>query len=346
MLRQNRKNRDRSMKPSGGSFQRRLLPFLLCLLFMIPLAGCGRKKLEHSYDIRMGLTRMNAVSVSDVSGKHADGFSKGLALPDAKQAVVADGLTAEAALLVSNEGDDPQVLVSKNPYVRTYPASITKVMTALVCLRHVDDLQQEFTVTQNSKITVSGSSMAYIHPGETLTIEELLYGMLLPSGNDAAVAVAEATAGSVDAFVEMMNETAMEIGATGCHFVNVNGLPDENHYMTPYDIYLTLHAALAYDAFREIVGSVHYDPEYKDANGMPKKQEWTVSNKYMLGEVETPDGLRVLGGKTGTTKAAGYCLTQATEKEATGEEFISTVMKAKTRDDLYANMTMLLEKIH
>ena len=93
-------------------------------------------------------------------------------------------------------------------------------------------------------------------------------------------------------------------------------------------------------------GSVHYDPEYKDANGMPKKQEWTVSNKYMLGEVETPDGLRVLGGKTGTTKAAGYCLTQATEKEATGEEFISTVMKAKTRDDLYSNMTMLLEKIH
>ena len=163
MLRQNRKNRDRSMKPSGGSFQRRLLPFLLCLLFMIPLAGCGRKKLEHSYDIRMGLTRMNAVSVSDVSGKHADGFSKGIALPDAKQAVGADGLTAEAALLVSNEGDDPQVLVSKNPYVRTYPASITKVMTALVCLRHVDDLQQEFTVTQNSKISVSVYYLLYMN---------------------------------------------------------------------------------------------------------------------------------------------------------------------------------------
>ena len=334
------------MNTSGGSFLRRLLPVLLCLLFMMTLAGCGRRKLEHAYDIRMGLTRMNAVSVTDVSGKHADGFSKGLALPDAKQVVNADGITAEAALLVSNEGDNPQVLVSKNPYVRTYPASITKIMTALVCLQNVEDLQQEYTVSQNSNISVSGSSMAFIHPGETLTIEELLYGMLLPSGNDAAVAVAEATAGSVDAFVRMMNETAMKIGATGTHFVNVNGLPDENHYMTPYDIYLTLHAALQYDTFREIVGSIHYTPEYKDANGMPKKQEWTTSNKFLLGEVAAPDGLKVLGGKTGTTKAAGYCLTIACEKEMTGEEFISTVMKAKTKDDLYWNMTELLGKIH
>lgn len=340
-----RSRQEKSMRVSGWSFQRGLLPVLLCLFFMMT-TGCGRKKLDHSYDIRMGLTRMNAVSVSDVTGTHADGFSKGLAIPDEKQSVNADGITAEAALLVSTEGDTPSVLVSKNPYVRTYPASITKVMTALVCLENIEDLDQEFTVTKNSNINVSGSSTAYIHPGETLTIRELLYGMLLPSGNDAAVAVAEATAGSVDAFVDMMNETAQKIGATGTHFVNVNGLPDENHYMTPYDIYLTLHAALQYDAFREIVGSVQYTPNYKDANGMPKTQEWTVSNKYLLGEVETPEGLKVLGGKTGTTNAAGYCLTMATEKEATGEEFISTVMKAKTKDDLYTNMTLLLEKIH
>ena len=75
MLGQNRKKLKRGMKSSGGSFQRRLLPVLLCLFFTILLAGCGRNKLEHSYDIRLGLTRMNAVSVSDVAGKHADGFS-------------------------------------------------------------------------------------------------------------------------------------------------------------------------------------------------------------------------------------------------------------------------------
>ncbi len=329
---------------AGRSFLRSLLPVIFCLIFM-SLTGCGRK-LEKSYDIRMGLTRMNSVSVAENEGSHADGFSAGLALPDSKQAVNADDITAEAALLVSNDPEDPTVLCSKNPYVRTYPASITKVMTALVCLRNVSDLQQEFTVTANSNINVSGSSTAFIHPGETFTIEELLYGMLLPSGNDAAVAVAEATAGSVDAFVQMMNETAMEIGATGSHFVNVNGLPDENHYMTPYDIYLTMHAALQYDVFRTIVSSVHYTPEYKDSNGMPKSQEWSSSNKYLLGEETAPDGIRVIGGKTGTTKAAGYCLTIAAEKEADGKEYISTVMKAQTRDDLYTNMSTMLEKIH
>ncbi len=329
---------------AGRSFLRSLLPVIFCLIFM-SLTGCGRK-LEKSYDIHMGLTRMNSVSVAENEGSHADGFSAGLALPDSKQSVNADDITAEAALLVSNDPEDPTVLCSKNPYVRTYPASITKVMTALVCLRNVSDLQQEFTVTANSNINVSGSSTAFIHPGETFTIEELLYGMLLPSGNDAAVAVAEATAGSVDAFVQMMNETAMEIGATGSHFVNVNGLPDENHYMTPYDIYLTMHAALQYDVFRTIVSSVHYTPEYKDSNGMPKSQEWSSSNKYLLGEETAPDGIRVIGGKTGTTKAAGYCLTIAAEKEADGKEYISTVMKAQTRDDLYTNMSTMLEKIH
>jgi len=325
---------------SGGSHLKMALPVLLCSFF---LCGCGQK-IDNQYDINMGLMRMNSVNTSLTESVHADGFSTGLAIPgDASYNV--DDITAEAALLVKYDDSDPAVIAYKNPYVRTYPASITKVMSALVCLRHVSDLSQEFQITENSTINMLGSSRAWLRKGETLTIEDLLYGMLLPSGNDAAIAVAEATCGSVDAFVDEMNKTALEIGATGTHFVNPHGLPDDDHYTTPYDIYLIMREAFKYDEFRKIVSTARYNPKYKDSNGVAKTQEWQDTNKYLLGEVETPEGLKVLGGKTGTTNSAGYCLTMNTQKESTGEEFIGAIMKAESKDDLYNNMTNLILKI-
>ena len=317
------------------------LPVLLCLMM---LTGCGQK-IENRYDVNVGLMRMNSVNTSLTETGHAKGFSDGLALPG-ETTFNADDISAEAALMVEFGKEDPQAVAYKNPYVRTYPASITKVMSALVCMRHIQDFQQEFKITENSNIKVSGSSMAWLRTGETLTIEDLLYGMLLPSGNDAAVAIAEATSGSVEAFVEEMNRTALEIGATGTHFVNPHGLPDERHYTTPYDIYLTMNEAMKYEEFRKIVGTVNYSPHYKDSNGMPKTQNWSVTNRFMIGETPVPQGLEVLGGKTGTTNAAGYCLTMGVRKTSTGEEYISTVMKSKSKDELYQNMTNLILKAH
>lgn len=317
------------------------LPVLLCLMM---LTGCGQK-IENRYDVNVGLMRMNSVNTSLTETGHAKGFSDGLALPG-ETTFNADDISAEAALMVEFGKEDPQAVAYKNPYVRTYPASITKVMSALVCMRHIQDFQQEFKITENSNIKVSGSSMAWLRTGETLTIEDLLYGMLLPSGNDAAVAIAEATSGSVEAFVEEMNRTALEIGATGTHFVNPHGLPDERHYTTPYDIYLTMNEVMKYEEFRKIVGTVNYSPHYKDSNGMPKTQNWSVTNRFMIGETPVPQGLEVLGGKTGTTNAAGYCLTMGVRKTSTGEEYISTVMKSKSKDELYQNMTNLISKAH
>ncbi len=331
---------DKKKMRSGGSRLLTALPVLLC---MVALSGCGQK-IENRYDIEVGIMRMNSLNTSLTETNSAKGFSEGLAIPG-ETTFNADDISAEAALMVEFGKENPEAIAYKNPYVRTYQASITKVMSALVCMKHIQDFQQEFTVTENSAITVEGSSKAWIYPGETLTIENLLYGMLLPSGNDAAVAVAEATCGSVEAFVAEMNKTALEIGATGTHFVNPHGLPDERHYTTPYDIYLTMNEAMKYEEFRKIVGTVNYSPHYKDKNGAPKTQSWSVTNKYMLGETPTPEGLQVLGGKTGTTNAAGYCLTMDACKKATGEEYIATVMKAHTKDELYQNMTNMISKI-
>lgn len=240
----------------------------------------------------------------------------------------------------------PDALAYQKPYMRVYPASITKLMTALVCLQNVRDLEQEFTVTENSVIRDSGSSLAQLHPGDRISIRNLLYGMLLPSGNDAAVAVAEATAGSIPRFVVMMNEEALRLGCTGTHFVNPHGLPDDNHFTTAYDIYLILREVMKYDEFRDIVSKRDYSVSYQDKNGHVRTQKWEISNRYLLGEEEIPGGLSMLGGKTGTTLKAGYCLALAVRKDDSGKEYISIVMKSKTKDELYQNMSALLEKIH
>ena len=109
------------------------------------------------------------------------------------------------------------------------------------------NLDDMVTVPQESVITESGSSMAGVVPGDKLTLEQLLYGLLIPSGNDAANAIAVHMGGSIEGFVEMMNEEAARIGATGTHFANANGLTNEDHYMTAYDLYLMFHEALKYE---------------------------------------------------------------------------------------------------
>ncbi len=328
---------------TGRKLVKGLLPVVFSLFL---LSGCS-SALEKPFNADTALTKMNSVNSSEgEAGLAANGFAYDLAVPGTTDFNNND-VSSPTSLLVELSADGhPESISYSNPYTRSYPASITKLMTALVCLENVEDLQQEFTVTQNSVIKVSGSSTAWLQAGETLTIEELLYGMLLPSGNDAAVAVAEATAGSVDAFVDMMNAEALRLGCTGTHFVNPNGLPDDNHYTTPYDIYLILREAMKYDAFREIVGSDSYAVNYKDRNGQPKSQTWKDTNLYILGEKETPEGITVLGGKTGTTKKAGYCLAMAVRKDDSGKEYIAIVMQGETKDDLYENMTNLLLKLH
>lgn len=314
------------------------------LLFMLLLTSCG-KPLEKAYNADTGLLRMNSVNAGTEASARAHGFAYSLAIPGTTD-FNADDITAEACLLTETGKEKPEALAYKKPYEKLYQASITKVMTALVCLDQVKDLSREFTVTQNSVISEAGSSSAFIHPGETLTVEQLLYGMLIPSGNDAAVAVAEATAGSVDQFVKLMNEKAIALGATGSHFMNPNGLHNDDHFTTPYDIYLILNAAWQYPEFRQIVGTSSYAVNYKDKNGIAKSQVWKGSNQFMTGERDTPAGYKVLGGKTGTTKNAGYCLCMEAEKEDTGADYISVVMKAESHQDLYDNMTNLINKIH
>ena len=216
-------------------------------------------------------------------------------------------------------------------------------MTALLAVKY-GNLSDMVTVTEDAVITESGATLCGIKPGDTLSVEQLLYGLMLPSGNDAGAAIAVHMSGSIPAFANLMNEEAKRLGATGTHFVNPHGLSDEEHYTTAYDLYLIFNEALKYPEFRQVTGTVTYAADYVDKDGNPVSQTWKGSNQFMTGNRETPEGLTVFSGKTGTTQAAGYCLIMAT-KDPQDREYISVVLKADSRPGLYDNMTNIIRKI-
>lgn len=238
---------------------------------------------------------------------------------------------------------DGQVMYSKNAFERLYPASITKVMTALIAIKY-GDLTDTVTVTEDAVITEAGATLAGIHPGDQLTMEQLLYGLMLPSGNDAGAAIAVHMAGSIDAFAELMNREAQKLGATGTHFMNPHGLTNADHYTTAYDLYLIFNEALKQPEFRKVTGTTSYTADYTDGSGNPVSTTWEGGNWYMVGQRQTPDGLTVFSGKTGTTSAAGFCLIMAS-RDQKEKEYISVVLKAPSRPGLYDNMTNIISKI-
>jgi D-alanyl-D-alanine carboxypeptidase (penicillin-binding protein 5/6) len=200
--------------------------------------------------------------------------------------------TAEAAVLY--DADTGQVLYARQAERRLMPASTTKILTALVVLQHVHDLGRRVRITA-AEAYVGGSS-APMQPGERLTVRDLLYGLLLVSGNDAAVALADATAGSVPRFVAMMNREARALGATRTHFVNPDGLPDPRHLTTALDLARIAAAAVRQPELVRILGT-QVLPDYPMPSGKPVPM---VNQDRLLW---TYPG--IVGGKIGYTDQAG-----------------------------------------
>lgn len=310
----------------------------LPLAMAISIGGCTSKPLEKPYDFS---TRSLEEDKTDDSADRARAFAEDLCVVTDFSGDSDGSVTAEAAGVFGINTLD--TVYSKNVFEKLYPASTTKIMTALVAIKY-GNLSDEVTVTEDAVITESGATLCGIKPGDKLTLEQLLYGLMLPSGNDAGAAIAVHMAGSIDGFADMMNREAKLIGATGTHFTNPHGLHNEEHYTTAYDLYLIFNEALKYQKFREITGSTAYTANYQSASGESVSVTWKGGNWYMTGERQTPDGLTVFGGKTGTTSAAGYCLVMGSRDDSS-EEYISVIMKASSRPGLYDNMTNIISKI-
>lgn len=266
-------------------------------------------------------------------------FGEGLCV--AEESEPDAGITSSAGIIFNRTTGE--VLYSHNAYLPLYPASITKCMTFLIALKY-GDLSAEITVTEAMLATLEpGSSLAGLAPGDTLSLEQLLYGLMMPSGNDAANAIAWLVAGGEEEFVALMNEEAKKIGATGSHFTNAHGLTDPDHYMTAYDIYLIYNELLNHDKFLEVISAPEFTAQYEN-NGAPVTTTWVRGIWYFNGTVSAPDGVTPIGGKTGTTPEAGYCLSLVSS-DSQEEQYVSVVLKAANRNDLYGNMTALLSKI-
>ena len=237
-----------------------------------------------------------------------------------------------------------KVLYANGIYDKVYPASITKIMTAMLALQS-GKLNDTVTITQDNVTLEDGSQVCGFVAGDQVTLDQLLHCLLVYSGNDAATAIAEYVGGSTENFVQMMNDYAAKLGCTGTHFSNPHGLQDENHYTTPYDIYLMLNEAFTYPEFTEITELPSYTVTYTGSDGTEKSTTLTATDHYLTGEATAPKDVTILGGKTGTTEVAGNCLAILTQN-AYGKTFVSIVMGADTKELLYQEMNSLLQNIN
>ena len=239
---------------------------------------------------------------------------------------------------------DKSVLYAHNAYERVYPASITKIITALLAFRN-GNMDDVVTITQENVTLEEGSQVVGFQAGDQVTMDQLVRCLLVYSGNDAASAIATHVGGTTENFVAMMNEYAAQLGCTGTHFTNPHGLQDENHYTTPYDIYLMLKEALNYPEFTEITQMPSYTVTYKHSDGSEESVALTATDHYLTGEANVPKGVTVLGGKTGTTSSAGNCLALLSQNSY-GAPYISIIMGASSKELLYQQMTSLLDHIN
>lgn len=239
---------------------------------------------------------------------------------------------------------EKKVLFGKNIHERLYPASLTKIMTAIVALEYgnPDDL---IFIDEYALDIDPESSVCYLEYGDELTLRQLIYGLLIASGNDAGNAIAYHVGGSIEGFVELMNQKARELGATNTHFENAHGLHDENHYTTAYDMYLIFNEAMKYDIFMDAINQNSYTITYTKSDGLQYERTWYATSYYFTGEAAAPEDVFVYGGKTGTTDEAGACLSLLS-KDTYGNSYFSIVMKADTKEDLYNEMNDLLSIIN
>lgn len=247
---------------------------------------------------------------SDTKGKKIEAGTSAAARPSGKYETtgktMSPGEEVGSSYVIFVDMDEGNILMRRNETSRINPASMTKVLTLLVAAEHIDNLEDTFTIT--SDITdycyVNDCSNAGFEKGDTMTIRDLLYGTILPSGADAALGLATYVAGSQEAFVELMNEKLEELGLAGStHVTNCVGLYDENHYCTVYDMAVIMENAMNNELCPEVMSAHTYE-----TSPTKRHPEGIILSNWFLRRIEDKDtGGEVVCGKTGYVVQSGNC---------------------------------------
>ncbi|MBQ6847790.1 MAG: D-alanyl-D-alanine carboxypeptidase [Clostridia bacterium] len=236
---------------------------------------------------------------------------------------IPDSNDAKTAIVVRRS--DGKIVAERNAHEKIYPASTLKIMTLLVAVENIIDLNDTFTMTYEitDPLFVADASVAGFLNGEKVTMRDLLYGMILPSGADGAMGLAVKIAGSEEAFVELMNKKVKEMGLENTHFTNVSGLHSEGNYSTAYDMAIITDYAYQNKLCREVLSTYQYTTQKTPQNPNGILLSSTLFS-YMYGnEAETAE---ILGGKTGYVNEAGYCVCTFGKANESGEEYIAVTM--------------------
>ena len=259
--------------------------------------------------------------------------------------VKSSDLIAETAVLINEQSG--QVLFDKNADTPMFPASTTKILTAIIIL---EDLPLDEIVTVDANSPFAGGSSIALEPNEQLTIEQLLYALIITSANDAAEALAIHHSGSIEAFADVMNKRAAKLGAVNSNFENPHGLPNPDHVTTAYDLAMIAKHAMENDMFRKLVTTVRY--EIPPTNLKKDTRYLNSTNSFYQGMEGSNDLITVrgkkipiayeyvVGIKRGYTEQAMNCLVTSAEKD--GKSYISVVLKSNG-NSMYQDSRLLLD---
>lgn len=312
------------------------------MIVMSLVVSCKSSRYKYSSDNLM--TKLYTAN----ENQFAFGYANDIFIPSKTEQRAVDNISAEAYFVASTHthNQDTAFLRYKNPYNQMPIASLTKMMTALVIFKNCENLDEIYEVPAEAINLEKNASVANLQAGDKVTVRDLLYALLLPSGNDAALTLAlNCAGGSIDNFSIMMNNEASRLGAMRSHFVNPHGLSSNYHYSCCYDLYLIIRELLKYPLFSEITKSRTYKATITDLSGNTKELTWENTNYFVMGEMIISSNVSLVAGKTGYTQNAGDCLAIVSKSNSNDEQYISIVLNATSKSNVYRNTNKLLGAI-
>lgn len=314
---------------------------IVACIATIFLSGCGKSNYAFEYSKNHHTSSFNIIS--STTPQTFNTFSSNFCV------VTEDILSENFSIEDKSAGGlfdvkNNRVLYCKDANEMLYPASLTKVMTALVAIKY-GKMEEVLVASENVKIKDSSATVIGLKKGDTMTLNQALHILLINSSNDVANLIAENVAGDIDTFVQMMNDEAKRLGATNTNFTNPHGLSDSNHYTTVYDMYLIFNEAIKFEIFNEIIHMHTYETVYYDLRGKDKEVKITTTNMFLRGNYSAPENITVVGGKTGTTNMAGNCL-MILAKDSAANPYIGIILRASSRDLVNKEMIQMLSEIN